>query len=354
MKQITLTIDGKAVTGVEGQTIMEVAREKGIDIPSLCYHPRLSKSGACRVCLVRINGKMLKASCCEPATEGMDVVTEDEGIAKVRKWILELLLAEGDHNCLYCDANGACELQALIQRYGLEPTEVASGVRRERTVDYVSSPALKRNENRCILCGRCVRACKEVQVSRVWGFAERGSGTHLIVDDDKPWGDSTSCTKCGTCVQLCPTGALSYQTVLGRGANWELKKESSICIYCGVGCKIDYYTNKQGQLVKTLGNEDGPNKGHLCIKGRFGFDFVQNDKRLSKPLIKKDGAFVEAGWDEALSLVADKLSAIKGTHGPDSIAALSSAKCTNEENYLMQKFMRAVVGTNNIDHCARL
>jgi predicted molibdopterin-dependent oxidoreductase YjgC len=353
MEKIKLTIDGKPVTGNIGQTIMEVARENGIDIPYLCYHPRLSKSGACRICLVRINGKMLKPSCYEQIAEGIDVVTEDESIIKLRKFILVLLLSEGDHNCLYCDANGECDLQALIKRYDVDPAEIDLAMKRDRTIDYISSPALKRNENRCILCGRCVRACKEVQVCNVWGIAERGSESHLIADDDQVIGES-SCVKCGTCVQLCPTGALSYQTVLGRGVNWELKKESSICIYCGVGCKIDFYTNKQGLLVKALGNEDGPNNGHLCIKGRFGFDFLQNPKRLSKPLIKKDGAFVESEWDEALDLVASKLGAIKGENGPDSIAALSSAKCTNEENYLIQKFMRAVVGTNNVDHCARL
>jgi len=159
---------------------------------------------------------------------------------------------------------------------------------------------------------------------------------------------------CGQCVQVCPTGALTYQTVLGRGANWELTKESSICIYCGVGCKVDFYKNREGMLVKALGNYEGPNNGHLCVKGRFGFDFVQSPKRLSKPLIKRNGAFEETTWDEALDLVAAKFTEIKEKYGPDSIAALSSAKCTNEENYLMQKFVRAVIGTNNVDHCARL
>ena len=353
MNEVTLTIDGKVVTGKQGQTILQVALANDIDIPYLCYHPKLSKSGACRVCLVRINGKMLKASCSEEAAEGMNVVTEDEGIIAARKFILDLLLSEGDHNCLYCDANGACELQSLVQRYNVEPAAPIDGIRRERVIDYVSSPALKRNENRCILCGRCVRGCKEVQVSNVWGFSERGSRSHLIADDDRTIGES-SCVKCGTCAQLCPTGAISFQTVLGRGENWALKKESSICIYCGVGCKIDYYTNKQGLLVKAMGHDDGPNEGRLCIKGRFGFDFLQNPKRLSKPLIKKGEAFEEVEWDEALDLVAARLGSIKKEHGPDSIAALSSAKCTNEENYLMQKFMRSVVGTNNVDHCARL
>ena len=354
IERVRLTIDGREVTGNAEQTILEIALENGIDIPYLCYHPRLSKSGACRVCLVRINGKALKASCTELAADGMSVVTEDEEITGYRRWVLELLLSEGDHNCLYCDANGACELQTLVLRYDAGPPPYADAIRRSRLIDYTSSRALKRNEDRCILCGRCVRGCKEVQVSNVWSFTERGSETHLTVDDDKPWGESETCTKCGTCVQLCPTGALGFQTILGKGANWELKKESSICIYCGVGCKIDFYTDRKGLLVKALGHDDGPNRGHLCIKGRFGFDFVQNRRRLSKPLVKKAGVFVETEWDEALDLVARRLTGLKEAHGPNSIAALSSAKCTNEENYLMQKFMRAVVGSNNIDHCARL
>jgi len=352
MDTVTLTIDGKRVQGKQGETVLEVALKNGINIPYLCYHPRISKTGACRICLVRINGTMLKASCVEPIIEGMTVVTEDEEIVKIRKFILELLLSDGDHNCLYCEANGACEFQALIQRYNIQEVK-PSPTRIPKEIDYESSNALRRNENRCILCGRCVKACREIQVSNVWSFAERGSETHLVADDGKRIGAS-SCVKCGTCAQLCPTGALTFQTVIGRGANWELKSESSICIYCGVGCKIDFYKNKDNVLVKAMGNYTGPNNGHLCVKGRFGFDFVHSEKRLKKPLIKKNGVFEEAEWDEALDLVAKKLTEIKETYGPDSIAALSSAKCTNEENYLMQKFIRSVIGTNNIDHCARL
>jgi len=352
MDKIRITIDGKEVFGERGQTIMEVARDNGIDIPHLCYHPKLSKTGACRLCLVRIDGRMLKTSCTEFAMDGMSVVTEDDGLKGIRRWLLGLLLLEGEHNCLYCDADGDCELQKYVKMYNVEKSD-EDFPRNPREVDYVTSNAIKRNENRCILCSRCIRACKEVQVSNVWGFTERGSQTHLIADDDRRIGES-SCVKCGACVQLCPTGALTFQPVLGTGLNWELEKESSICIYCGVGCKIDFYKNKEGLLVKTRGNDDGPNKGHLCVKGRFGFDFVQSPKRLTKPLMKKDGQFVEVGWDEALDFVAERMKGIKDKSGSDAIAALSSAKCTNEENYLVQKLMRGVIGTNNVDHCARL
>jgi len=352
MQEIQLSINGKDVAGTLGQTILEVALAGGIDIPYLCYHPSVSKTGACRICIVRINDQMLKPACTEPAAANMKVVTEDDEIRGIRKGILEMLLAEGDHNCLFCDANGECELQSLVKRYGLEE-KTYEFPKHQREIDYETSEGLRRNENRCILCARCVKACAEIQVSNIWNFADRGSRTKLTADVFETIGAS-NCVRCGQCVQLCPTGALSFQTVLGRGQTWELTKESSICIYCGVGCKIDFYTNKEGLLVKAIGHPDGPNRGHLCVKGRFGFDFVQSPKRLSKPLIKKNGAFEEATWDEALDLVAKKFSEIKGSHGPDSIAALASAKCTNEENYLMQKFMRAVVGTNNVEHCARL
>ncbi len=352
MEKIVLTIDGREVEGTRGQTILEIARDNGIDIPTLCYHPKISKTGACRICLVKVNDQMLKTACTEPAVKGMKVDTDDAEVIEVRKGILELLLAEGDHNCLYCDANGDCELQALCFRYGVELPE-QSFPKHLRGKDYESSKGLKRNEDRCVLCGRCVKACAEVQMNRVWDFGGRGSGAHLTSDMFDLIGDS-SCVECGTCVQLCPTGALTLQTVLGRGMAWELEKESSICIYCGVGCKIDFYTNKEGQLVKAMGNDQGPNEGHLCVKGRFGFDFVQSDKRLTTPLIKKNGTFEKATWEEALDLVASRLGTIRSESGPDSVMAFSSAKCTNEENYLMQKFMRAVIGTNNVDHCARL
>lgn len=352
MDKIHLTIDGVRVEGNKGQTILEIARENGFDIPYLCYHPKISKTGACRMCIVRVNDTMIKASCTEPAVDGANIVTEDDEIFMLRKGILEMLLAEGDHNCLYCEGNGSCELQKLCYRYGVE-NPYSEFPKNVRQIDVTSSQGLRRNENRCILCGRCVKACAEIQLNNVWGFDKRGSHACLTSDMFEKIGDS-SCVQCGTCVQLCPTGALSFQTVLGRGQEWELKKESSVCIYCGVGCKIDFYTNAKGELVKAHGNDDGPNNGHLCVKGRFGFDFVQSNKRLTTPLIKRNGKFEEASWDEALDYVAKRLSEVKKDSGPDSVMAFSSAKCTNEENYLMQKFMRAVIGTNNVDHCARL
>jgi len=349
---ITIKVNGKTITGVNGDSILEVALKNGIDIPHLCYHPKISKTGACRLCIVRINGAMMRASCTEPAADGMDVISEDNELTEIRKGILEMLLSEGDHNCLNCDWSGECELQEYCSKYDVEPLR-SDFPKNARQKDVVSSRALRRDENKCILCGRCVKACGEIQMMSVWDFSGRGSYTHLTSDSEEKIGES-GCTSCGTCVQLCPTGALSFQQVLGRGQAWELKKESSICIYCGVGCKIDFYTNREGLLVKAMGHDDGPNEGHLCVKGRFGFDFVQSDKRITSPLVKKNGKFEEATWDEALDLVAEKFKEIIEKSGPDALMAFSSAKCTNEENYLHQKFIRSVVGTNNVDHCARL
>jgi len=353
MSTIKLKLNGREVMGERGQTILELAAANGVRIPTLCYHPLVSRTGACRICLVRVNNTMFKTACTEPVTDGMNVVTVDPEITAIRKGILEFLLAEGDHNCLYCEANGGCELQALCHEHGIDTPPATGMPRNARVRDVESSEGLRREENRCVLCGRCVKACGEIQLSRVWDFAGRGSHTHLTTGGDDVLGPS-DCVQCGQCVQLCPTGALTFQTVHGRGQAWELTKQSSICIYCGVGCKIDFFTNRDGQLVKAEGALDGPNRGHLCVKGRFGFDFVQSPSRLTQPLGRKDGQRAPATWDEALDRVAGSLGRIKAEHGPDAIMGFTSAKCTNEENYLLQKFMRAVIGTNNVDHCARL
>mgnify|MGYP000850300369 FL=1 len=353
MPSIKITLNGREVECRRGQTILDVAKAQGVRIPTLCYHPQVSRTGACRICLVRVNNTMFKTACTEPVADGMKIVTADPEITAMRRGILEFLLAEGDHNCLYCEANGGCELQALCHEHGLDTPPPAGLPRNARTRDVSSSEGLRREENRCVLCGRCVKACGEIQMNRVWDFAGRGSHAHLTTGVTDVLGES-DCVQCGQCVQLCPTGALSFQTVLGRGQAWELTRQSSICIYCGVGCKIDFFTNRDGLLVKAEGALDGPNEGHLCVKGRFGFDFVQSPKRLTQPLVRKDGELVPATWDEALDRVAGAFGRIKADHGPDAVMAFTSAKCTNEENYILQKFMRAVIGTNNVDHCARL
>lgn len=352
MSTMTINLNGRDVTCRRGETILDVCNARGISVPTLCYHPRISVTGACRLCVVRVNGSQFKTACTEPVAPNMSVVTHDDELHRIRKNLLNQLLMEGEHNCLYCEANGNCELQDLCHEHGIElPPE--GGVKNVRTRDVDSSEGLRRDENRCILCGRCVKACNEIQMSRVWNFAGRGSHAHLTTHILDVLGES-ECVQCGQCVQMCPTGALSFQTVSGRAQEWELTKKQSICIYCGVGCKIDFSIAPDGEIVRADGALDGPNKGHLCVKGRFGFDFVHSDKRLTQPLIRRNGALEPCSWDEALDTVAENMNRIKADHGADSIMAFTSAKCTNEENYLLMKYMRAVIGTNNVDHCARL
>ena len=353
MSQVAVTIDGKEITTEKGKTILEVCQEHGIHVPTLCYHPRLSLVGACRVCVVEVKGaRTMMTACTTPVDrDGMVVNTKSERVLEARKVIVELLLASGDHNCLYCEANGQCELQDLV--YELKIENPCFPVEPPNWLIDDSNPMVFRNLNRCILCGRCVRACNEVQVNNVIDFGYRGSRAKIVTAYDRDYGES-NCVFCGECVQVCPTGALVEKKAMYGGRPWESKVIPTTCTYCGVGCTIDLHI-VDGKVVKVTGDENGlVNKGSLCVKGRFGYDFIHYQDRLTKPLIRENGAFREATWDEALDLVAKRLIAIKREHGPDSIGGLSSARCTNEENYLMQKFMRAVIGTNNIDHCARL
>ncbi len=215
---------------------------------------------------------------------------------------------------------------------------------------------IMRDMNKCILCGRCVRACNEIQVNEVLDFAGRSYRAKVGTAFDEDYINS-SCVFCGECVQACPTGAITLKQAKFAGRPWELQKVKTTCTYCGVGCQMDLFV-KDNRIVKVVGNREygQPNEGSLCVKGRFGMDFVEHPDRLKKPLIryKKNEDFREASWEEAFTFIADNLSRIKKENGADSIAGLSSARCTNEENYLFQKFMRACIGTNNVDHCARL
>jgi predicted molibdopterin-dependent oxidoreductase YjgC len=353
MSQIAITIDGKDIQADKGKTILEVCKANGIHVPTLCYHPRLRLVGACRVCVVEVQGaRTLMPACTTPVDrDGLVINTKSERVTEARKLVVELLLSSGNHNCLYCEANGRCELQDLVYELKIENPRfpVASP---NWPIDD-TNPMIFRDLNKCILCGRCVRGCNEVQGNMVIDFGYRGSRAKIVTAYDKNYADS-NCVFCGECVQLCPTGALVEAKSIYRGRPWEAEVVSTTCTYCGVGCTIDLHI-VDGKVVRATGNEDGVvNKGSLCVKGRFGYDFIHHEERLTKPLIKENGSLREATWDEALTLVADRLAQIKNESGADSIAGLSSARCTNEENYLMQKFMRAVIGTNNVDHCARL
>lgn len=351
--KLSLTINGMRVRGTKGQTVLEVCRDNGIHIPTLCYHPKMPPYGGCRLCIVEIqNMRGFPSSCTTPATEAMKVTTHTDRLFRMRRTILELLLAYGDHNCLMCQKEGECELQNLVYEHGIEKVRFKTGFVAAQVDD--SSSMILRDPNKCVLCGRCVRGCLAVQVNGVIDMQGRGADAYISTFNGKSIKDS-SCVYCGECLSVCPTGALGFRQARFKGRPWELKKTVTTCPYCGVGCQLELNV-KDNQLVKVTSSPDipGPNKGSLCVKGRFGMDFIHHPDRLKKPLIRKQGSLWEASWDEALDLVAGKLQSIKAEFGPDSIAVFSSARCTNEENYLISRFSRAVIGTNNIDHCARL
>jgi predicted molibdopterin-dependent oxidoreductase YjgC len=351
MPKVTLTIDGNQVTVPKGTTILKAAQQAGAFIPTLCHDDHLTSTGACRICVVEVKGaRALVASCCAEANEGMEVQTASPAVIEARKTILELMLDNHPVDCLTCHNAGDCKLQDYAYFYGVKPGAFGGEMKNYDIED--DNLFIVRDMNKCILCGKCLRACEEKQGRAVIDFAYRGFKTKVTTALDKPLADSV-CVSCGSCVAVCPTGALTEKAMLGKARKWEVQKVRTTCPFCGVGCNFDLNV-KDGKLIGVTSNPESPaNERDLCVKGRFGVDFVNNPKRLTKPLIKKNGEFMESSWDEALDLVANKLGEIKSKYGSDAIAALSSARCTNEENYLMQKFMRAGIGTNSIDHCAR-
>ena len=352
MAENTLTLNQRTVGFLPGQTILEAATAAGVRIPTLCHLRGATPTGACRICLVEVAGaRTLVAACSTPAAANMVVQTESPRVVQARKLIIELLLASGEHDCLLCPSCGDCQLQDLAFEYQV------STKRFDRRTDYrpiEANPMIVRDFSRCILCGRCVQACNEVQVNRAISFGYRGKVAKIVAAGDLPLKDS-DCVFCGECVQVCPTGALSEQKARTTWRPWKEKKRvRTTCPYCGVGCQIWLHL-KGNQVLKVTGVEGvPPNRGRLCVKGRFGYDFINAPDRLTTPLIKENGEFREASWDEALDLVAARLARIKEVYGPRSLAGFTSARATNEENYLMQKLVRTGFGTNNIDHCARL
>lgn len=351
MADVTLTINGQQVTVPQGTTILEAAQKLGIFIPTLCHEPELSRPASCRICVVEVEGaKNLTVSCATAARDGMVVHTESPPVVEARKTILELMLANHPMDCLTCGKNGDCRLQDYCYYYGVGDSGF-TGQRHAYEIEE-DNPFIVRDMNKCILCGKCVRACAEIQGKSVIDFAYRGFNTKVAPAMDVPLSES-ECIFCGNCVAVCPTGALQEKGLRRTARAWEVKKVKTTCPYCGTGCNFDLNV-KDGKVVGVTSCDGDVNGWALCVKGRFGYGFIHHPERLTKPLIKKNGEFTEAGWDEAIALVAQKFSRIKMEHGPNALAVLSSARCTNEENYLMQKLTRAVFGTNNIDHCARL
>lgn len=344
---ITLTIDGVKVEAPKGTTVLEAARKAGLYIPTLCYDEDLTPYGACRLCIVEVeNMRGLPTSCTTEATDGMVVHTETPALDRSRRITMELIMANHHGDCLTCAKNQNCELQTVARYIGVEGEHFDQMRKGQRIVPIDdSNPAYIRDMNKCILCARCIRACHEITGIDAIDLAYRGNATTVSTFGDKPVLLSR-CETCGECVSRCPTGALVFRN--NRQATREVK---TTCPYCAVGCQM-YLGIRGDEIVGVRADKEGPsNNGHLCVKGRFGVvDFVQHETRIKTPLIKRNGVFEEATWDEALGFVASRLA----TFAPDEVGVVSSARSTNEANYIMQKFGRAVLRTNNIDHCARL
>lgn len=354
-REVSITIDGREVKTFSGENLLRAAMTAGFDIPHLCYHPKLSPTGACRLCMVKVEGqKGLVMSCTVEVEEGMQVTTGDAEIEAARRQTLEYLLAE--HNEEY-DGTYRDEMRELMQRYGLEDPAARSYPKlnlmgADRLDD--SSPVLSFDGSKCIKCFRCIKACGEVQGKHVLSFNGRGLGSYIVAGYGK-W-DESECDGCGECIQLCPTGAIVEKPHRQEIRMDRIEKSvRTTCPYCGVGCQINLLV-QDGRIMRSDGVDEHlpPNYGRLCVKGRFGYDYVHSPDRLTVPLIKKNGRHVEASWEEALELIARRFSEIRRQHGSNALAGYASAKCTNEDTYLFQKFVRTAFGTNNLDYCTRL
>jgi NADP-reducing hydrogenase subunit HndD len=351
MAEITLSVDDQEVTVPRGATILEAARRLGVKIPTLCHMKELLPAGACRLCLVEVEGaRNLVTACANPVSQGMKITTSNDRITQARRLVLELILSDHPLDCMTCEKAGDCKLQDLA--YELEVTGSRfKGEQHHYPVD-LTNPFIVRDYNKCVLCERCIRACDELQGITAIDYAGRGFDTKVTVPFDRGLKGS-DCVFCGQCVQACPTGALTERKATGKGRAWETTKVRTTCPYCGVGCQLWLHV-KDGKISKvTAVKEAQPNKGRLCVKGRFGYDFIYSEERLKTPLIRRNGQFHEASWDEALNLIVDKFKTIIAEDGPDAIAGVSCSRSINEDSYQMQKLFRSVLGTNNIDNCAR-
>lgn len=343
-----IKINGKSIEAQAGTTIMDAALTHGIAIPVLCKHAKLSPFGGCRMCLVEVAGSSkLFTSCTTPIWKDMEVTTHSDRLWNIRKTIIELLLSDHPNDCMTCEADGACMLQDAAYEYGVREIRF-KGERREYP-KHDANPFIERDMEKCIMCGRCVKVCDEVQGVNAIDFTHRGF--HAKVSP--PYDRALDCEFCGQCISVCPTGALTGKQWASKGRQHGVRKVNTTCAYCGTGCTLTLHV-KGNEVIRVSSPASSSNEGWLCVKGRFGYGFINSPERLKTPLIRKDGKLIEATWDEALEYTARRLSEIKAASGPDSIGGLSSARCTNEDNYIFQKFIRAGIGTNNVDHCARL
>lgn len=347
---ITITINGKEVKLEKPVTVLDAARSVGIKIPTLCYHEQLEPYGGCRLCLVEVEKlPRLQTACTLMVADGMVIRTETTQIAEVRRGILEFLLINHPLDCPYCDKAGECDLQDLVEKYG--PARGRYKEKKRKVPESLEDPVIARNMERCIVCTRCVRMCEGVQGTSAIAVVKRGGHSHI-----EPFsGGNFDCEYCGNCISVCPVGAIMSRLHRHAYRPWQIESETeTICPYCGVGCTLvlQVRDNSIKRVIPKIGV--GVNNGLLCSRGRFGYEFVGSNERLKTPLIRKNGNLEPSTWEEAISLVARRFNEIKGQYGSNSIAGIASPRCTNEDNYIFQKFMRVALGTNNIDSTARM
>lgn len=351
---VNITINGTKCSVEKGTTIVEAAKKIGIEIPTLCYDDRLGPYGICKICVVEVEGmKNLVPSCVFKVKEGMVIETHSERVIEERRKILNKMISNHPLDCLTCEKAGDCRLQDYCYEYGVKEGTLEKEDEKVYPIDD-SNPFFYYDPNKCIRCAKCVRTCSKLQHSNAIELKNPKKGIVTKVLNTSEDGEvSSSCVSCGNCVAVCPTGALMVKKK-EKYRSWEVKKVKTTCPYCAVGCQLNLLVKDN----KVVGAEpffsSEPNKGMLCVKGRFAYDFINHPDRLKTPLIKRNGEFEEATWDEALDLIAKRFTEIKEEYGPDVLGAFSCARTTNENNYMMQKFMRTVIGTNNVDHCARV
>lgn len=355
--KVRVKINGHEVSVPQHFTILDACKSNNIDIPTLCYLKDICDEGSCGVCVVEVaKARTMQRACITQVFEGMEITTDSKAIDLVRKTNVELMLANHPLDCMTCDKDGDCELQNLAYHYGIKKSRflAESAILDETKPNcWSTNPFIEFNPNKCILCRRCVSACANQAITEAISIANRGFHSVVSTPFLLPL-EQTNCQFCAACVQACPTGALIEKSRIGKGKLKDLEGTNTTCAYCGVGCQLTIYKDKKNELVMAKGTDMIPNYSRTCVKGRYGHEYTQSKERLTTPLIKRNGKFEEATWEEALSYTAARLTEIKTKYGPDSIAVLGSSRCTNEDNYVVQKFARAVIGTNNVDNCARL
>jgi formate dehydrogenase alpha subunit len=350
LQPITITLNGREVSGYAGMSILDLARESGVRIPTLCHDEHLSSIGACRLCIVEDEKSgALMAACVTPLTPGMVINTCSPRVVAHRKVIVQLMLASHPDACPVCDKGNRCQLRQIAGEMDISSTEFQR-IPQPATIQE-ANPFIERDLSKCILCAKCIRACQELVVEGVLDYFQRGFKARPTSVGDLPL-EASECTFCGTCVTMCPTGALIEKGWTYRGTT--RTNIQTTCPYCGCGCGIDLQV-KDNRLIRSNPRRgDAGDYSPLCVRGSYGYDFVHSPDRLTKPLLKTNGNMEEKSWDEALKRVAAEFERIKHDYGPDSIAVLGSARCTNEESYLLQRFARCVIGTNNVDDGNRL